>query len=370
MRWAVPLGVLAASLAAGQLARADWRNNIVSLPGASQAISHSMSASRDTALVGYQLTPHSVLTGGADVGLVELRSRDVSIRLGFFGFLEVESAAPFSLCHNVAAGVLPGAGFDFLRGHDGLHLAVAFRRAGEESFGRDGLLEVTMGFRHESDHYVGPNVGGSATDYSLVPQIGNFVLFDLAARIPHGKLTIELRAQTKVFTRWSPAGVPERDYTIGPGFDAIARWRLLSRLHPFASLFGEWLVGDWIVREGGSFRAPDDRLLRLLVGGIVPGRFGGVQLFSSVSVGNGKGLLVLRNELLWVVACAWRSSERGGPACAGNGVSHRGRTVFPDLVRRGERRVRGALRRKERVDARRGALRSETSCETWRLSSC
>jgi len=265
---------------------------LVVLPGASQEISHSLSASRDTALLSYQLTPYSVLTGAGDVGLAGYETPQLGVRLGFFGLLELESARPFDP-HSASVAFLPGAGVDYWRGADGFQLAVAPRALGQRLFGEGGLVEATAGLRHESDHHTASNGGGSSTDYSRVPQLGNFVLLDLAARIPRGPFELTLRAQSKVF-----AGGP-RNYRIGPGFDAVLVARVWPRAWLFSSLFGEWLVGNWIALEGDRFRVPDDRTLRLLAGVLLPGRVGNIQIFTSVSVGNGKGLQVLKQELLW-----------------------------------------------------------------------
>jgi hypothetical protein len=53
-------------------------------------------------------------------------------------------------------------------------------------------------------------------------------------------------------------------------------------------VFGERLV-----------RVPDHYLLRNLTGLIFPGKYGEIQLFTSLSVGHGKGLQVYQEELLW-----------------------------------------------------------------------
>jgi hypothetical protein len=277
---------------------AHARPKIELLPGASQEISHKMSASRDTALPAYQLTPYSVFTAGIDAGLVGVDWGWISARVGFIGMIELESDRPYDAKQDGANVLLPSAGIHYWRGMQGIQASVALDEAGEKLFGEGGLLELTLGLRHESEHYTGSNDGGAGSDYSDVPHIGDFFLQDVAARIPTGRLDFELRLQNKLFL---PAGGGDqlRLYRVGPGFDAIVRWRLTSWVHPFSSTFGEYLWGNGIEHEGERLRVPDNHLLRNLTGLIFPGRFGEVQVFTSVSVGHGKGLQVFKEELLW-----------------------------------------------------------------------
>jgi hypothetical protein len=67
----------------------------------------------------------------------------------------------------------------------------------------------------------------------------------------------------------------------------------------FPSLFGEYLVGHRLQYLGEPLVVPDNYLLRNLTGVIFPGPAGDLQLFTSLSVGHGKGLHVLRKEFLW-----------------------------------------------------------------------
>jgi hypothetical protein len=277
---------------------------IEAVPGASQKISHKNSASRDTASSGYQLTPYTVLTAGIDVALVGADFGDVSLRFGFFGMLELESGRAIDLRDDAGKPkniLLPSAGSDYWRGVKGFQTSIAFDEAGEKLFGKRGLLEATLGLRHESEHYTGSNEGDGGQDFSDVPHIGDFMLQDFAARIPSGPVDFEFRLQQKWFIPVD-AGAANgnlRLYTIGPGFDAIVRWRLLKWLHPFSSTFGEYLIGNQIRHEGKIVRVPDNYLLRNLTGVAFVGPMGEVQVFTSVSVGHGKGLRVFDEELLW-----------------------------------------------------------------------
>jgi hypothetical protein len=290
---------LAATLLASKSVRAERlapsSPTVTALAGASQKISHSLSASRDTALLAWQLTPYSALMAGGDVALVELGFTKVSLRLGFIGFIEQDSETAYDIEEHIVQSGLPYADVAFWRGHYGWNLAVAFDELGERWFGRRGLVETTLGFRHESDHRTGSNSGeGSNTDYSDQPHIGNFTLQDFAVRIPKGAFDFEFRLQNKLFF-----GSKSRNYVIGPGGDAIVRWRLTRWVHPFSSTFAEYLLGATIDVDGERARVPDNYLVRNLTGVIFPGRIGDIQVFSSVSVGHGKGLRVFQEELLW-----------------------------------------------------------------------
>ena len=66
-----------------------------------------------------------------------------------------------------------------------------------------------------------------------------------------------------------------------------------------SSTFAEYVVGATIDVDGERARVPDNYLVRNLTGVIFPGRFGDIQVFTSVSVGHGKGLRVFEEELLW-----------------------------------------------------------------------
>jgi hypothetical protein len=247
----------------------------LSFLGPSREISHSSSASRDTAVPGIVVLPHRVLSAGADFALVSVRGATMTARLGAFGMLELESEGetdryvPF-----------PQADIQFWRGLYGYAAAVAFDDLAERAFAHPyGALEGTLTFRHESEHYTGSNHGDEGKDVSRVPQVGDFVMLDAAARVPAGAWTFTFRLQHKVF-------LPDRSsYRQGPGADAIVRWQPISRIHPFASVFGEVLTGD-----------VDAYLVRSLAGVVLPSSSGDLYVFLSADVGHRKGLAVLTEE--------------------------------------------------------------------------
>lgn len=288
MRWVAAALVLAAGAAAAAEPPPAARK-LRLLTGAARAISHALSASRDTALMGLAITPYSVLTAGADVAVVELDLAPVALRFGFFGLIELESDRPFS---GRSPDFIPRENSAFWRAHGGYSTALDLVELGPRLLGAGGKLEATLSLRHESEHFTG-SPSGDTPRFQDYPHIGNFVMADVAARIPAGPLDVELRLQTKVF-------LGGRSYQVGPGADAIVRWRLSDRVQPFSALFGEVLVGaDTVLEDGRAARVPDDWMVRNLTGVLLPGRLGDVQVFSAVEIGHGKGLNVFKKELRW-----------------------------------------------------------------------
>lgn len=260
------------------------------LPGASREISHAMSASRDTALMGWALTPYSVLTAGADVGILKLNESPVAIRLGFFGMLELESDRPFA--GNPQGDFIPRENSAYWRAVGGYSGAVAFERFAKRHLGQRGAFEMTLSLRHESEHFTG-STSGDPPRFQEYPHIGNLILYDIAVRVPMGRFDFELRLQSKVF-------LGQRNYVVGPGGDVIVRWHLSKWLEPFSSTFAEYLVGKVnTFDDGRTGRVPDDSMVRNLTGFIFPGRVGDIQIFNAIEVGNGKGLNVYKRELRW-----------------------------------------------------------------------
>jgi hypothetical protein len=271
------------------LAPAAAHADVEVMPGASRAISHATSASRDTGLLGLALTPYSVLTAGGDVGIVKIQLAAVALRLGFFGLIELESDRPFS---GRLPDFIPRENSAFWRAHGGYSVAIAFDDLARRHLGPRGAFEATLSLRHESEHFTG-STGGDTPRFQDVAHIGNFFLADVAVRLPAGAVDVELRLQNKIF-------VGEASYVVGPGADAIVRWHLSRWLKPFMSTFAEYIVGNDVTYDDGRrVRVPDDYMIRNLTGVILPGRLGDVQIFSAIEIGNGKGLNVVKEEVRW-----------------------------------------------------------------------
>ncbi|MCB9587009.1 MAG: hypothetical protein H6718_16540 [Polyangiaceae bacterium] len=263
------------------------------LPGSSRVISHGRSASRDTPALAYQITPYTAEMAGGDFAFVGLETPDLSLRFGFYGLIELESERPLTSGDAGDQLILPLVGL-LWRGSNGLTAALSLDSFGEHTFGERGCLEFALSLRHESEHFSGSRDGNEGR-YADVPNIDNFVMPDVAVRIPLGDFNFEARAQLKYFF----GRQYERSYSVGPGFDLILHWLLSDGLQPFNSTFGEYLFGTELSFEDERVRTPDNYLLRNLTGLIFPGKWGEVQVFNSLALGHGKGLLAFRREALW-----------------------------------------------------------------------
>jgi hypothetical protein len=250
--------------------------------GPAREISHSSSASRDTAALAMQFLPRPILSGGGDFGVFCLRWGGMTWRTGFLGMLELESETGTQGFAGTPAGDIR-----FWRGLWGYSLAYSPDRLAERWLGEGSALEAALSFRHESEHYTGSNEGDAGTDYGDRPHIGNFVMLDLAVRWRAGPVALVGRLQHKFF-------LPEASgYSHGPGADLVVRWHLWDYIHPFVSVFGEYLFGAHVAPYG---RFPDAYLVRGLLGLIVPSAHGDLYVFMSADVGHRKGLAVYTEE--------------------------------------------------------------------------
>ena len=254
------------------------------LPGESHAIGHSASASRDTALLGYQVLPRVVSTMGGDFAFFGFRFLGVDLRPGLFGLIEVQSVTeqPISFL-SVPSGPY------LWRGLLGYSLALSLEDLAERWLGKGGALEVAISFRHESEHYTGTR-SQSEPMYVDVPHIGDFFMPDLAFRKAVGQVEFQLRVQNKFF-------LPGQAYSFGPGADLVFRWRALKWAHPFVSTFGEYLAGRKMTWYGETRKIPANYLVRGLVGVIIPGKTADLQVFMALAAGHDKGLLAFEEEL-------------------------------------------------------------------------
>ena len=245
--------------------------------GAAREISHSTSASRDTAVPGFLGAPHGVLTGGIEAAVFSLASDDYTLRTGIFAMLELEGQGD-------ATTKIPLFGttdIHFWRGLIGFQTALSFDGWARRALGDGGGFEVTLSGRHESEHQTASNTGGESPDYSDTRPVGNFLMLDAAVRLRRGPVDVVARVQNKVF-------LPNAAYRDGPGADLHVRWRASPRFHPFVSAFAEY--------EWGANGYPDAYLVRALVGGIVPSAAGEIEVFVSGDVGNRKGLPAFTRE--------------------------------------------------------------------------
>ncbi len=259
-------------------------------PGAATAISRGLSASRDTPSFAWAMTPYTVVTVGGDLAIFSVAGRGLTFRLGLWGALELESSQPFSFSESGFSGLFPMTDVALWRGLNGLSLSLSF----DERMSRwreRSALEVVLSYRHESEHYSGGG-GEPEIPWRGVPHIGDFLMPEVAVRLPVGPVDFDLRLQLKVFF---PRG-NGFSYLVGPGLDAVVRWRMTSWGHLFTSLFFEYLVGGELEEETGTRQVPDNYLVRNLTGIVFPGRIADLSIFLSLALGHGKGLLAFNES--------------------------------------------------------------------------
>lgn len=276
----------AVSLSAGRLLAAEDSSpfEFAVLPGESHALGHSLSASRDTGALAYQVLPRVAMSMGGDFAFFGFRFSGVDLRAGLFGLIEVETvqARPASFL-SVPSGPY------LWRGLLGYSLALSLEDIARRWLGEGGGLEAALCFRHESEHYTGSRYQTEPM-FEAVPNIGNFFMPDLAARKAFSMLDLDIRVQNKFF-------LPDEAYSLGPGADLIFRLRAFSWAHPFLSIFGEYLFGDEDDWLGERRKTPDNYIARALLGLVFPGRTADLQVYAAAAVGHDKGLLAFERDV-------------------------------------------------------------------------
>ena len=256
------------------------------LPGPARAIPLGLVAARDTGAVALRVSPYASATAGGDVALFALELPTVTMRVGFFGLIELEGSEPLSAGADGFGGLFPADALILWRGQYGGSLSVSLDWAARQWLPPGGRLEVTLSLRHESEHFTGGE-GADASWWPGVANMGNFLIWDVAARVPIGPADLEIRLQMKSFLpRFGPAA-----YTYAPAVDLVLRLRLSPRAQPFFSVSYEHIFA------GQRLPGGDLDLMRTLAGVLFPGRAGALQVFLALEVGHGKGLLASRSGL-------------------------------------------------------------------------
>jgi len=222
---------------------------------------------------------------GGDFALLQLDwASDWTIRTGFNGFIELEFDGRTDRLH---AGPLPGSskGRMLWRGAYAYFIAVAPLEFGRRICNSCNI-EWTLEYRHESQHYTGSNSGGEGEDVSEQPYVGDAFVLDVALSERLGHWYFAERAIVRRF-------LPERSsYRIGFGADVHARWMAWRAVHPFTSLYGEWVDGEDLYGR----QYPDAYRLRGLLGFALPSALGDILVFGSADVGNRYGVRILTEE--------------------------------------------------------------------------
>ena len=251
--------------------------------GRARAVSLAWSASRDTPAMTLQPFPRATAMGGGDFALATLRWPSLTLRTGFAGFIELESDGE---TNGVNSGPFPGGSGSILwRGAYAYYVAFA-----PPSFGHavcsTCTLELTLQYRHESQHYTGSNHGGEGQDVSDQPYVGNSVIVDgaLAERLSEWYFAERVLALFYVPNHSS--------YSAGAGIDLHARYLLFPKLHPFTSLYGEYRQGT----ELRGRRYPDVYRVRALLGVALPSELGDILVYGAGDMGHRYGVRGLSEE--------------------------------------------------------------------------
>lgn len=288
--WALCALFTASAAQADEPARAEAAAQVESsaradttwLPGDARAITHATSASRDTALLDVIAYPRISVTLGGEFGLARVKKRGVSFAPGIFALFNLESRTKAKQLFPA-----PGGDSDLWRGILAYELTCAFEDVAERVLGERGGLELALGYYHESEHHSASNhrvQPGQLPDHPELrgrPQISDFFMLDGAVRGMWKKFEVVTRLQGKVFSN-GPVSQHE-PYRFAIGGDLLLRSRHHPRFQPFSASFGE-VVHSSIARDANN--------LRSLLGVAIPGAFGELSLYLSLSTGAGKGLLL------------------------------------------------------------------------------
>jgi hypothetical protein len=252
--------------------------------GAPRSVSRAWSASKDTPALELTIAPRPGYKGGGDLALATARQPSFIVRNGFAGFIALEYDGETDRFHD---GPWPGArsGRILWRGAYSFFSAVTPRELGP-LLCRTCVFEVALSYRHESQHYTGSNAGDNGEDVSAQPYVGDDVVLDVALSHQRGAWYFAERVVGLGF-------LPDRSsYAAGVGADLHARWRVLPTVHVFASLYGEYLVGDELLGR----RYPNSRRASGLFGAALPSELGDILVFLTGDLGNRYGVRILTKE--------------------------------------------------------------------------
>jgi len=284
MRRALPVVLLLPALLAATATSARADDGVTWMPGNSREIPKTASASRDAPVSGLVFAPRVSAKGAADFAFAKIDLDGFALRPGIYAAFELEHADPG------LNGPLPlpgeGKGPMLWRGMFGFSFALSAEHLARRWFGARGAIEIAVTVGHESDHVTGASFNDAPDRGDIVDGGGgNFVLYDLAVRVPLG-------AHVDAWGR-----VEDRAYWLGPilhapGAELGVRWYAAPHFEPLVSVFGERLLVDPNINA-----AKDGGFAGLLAGVGLPGALGELLPYSALDVGNGKGLLINRREL-------------------------------------------------------------------------
>lgn len=256
------------------------------LPGASRAVTNSLSASRDMAYPTWQLLPRETRVGGIDFGIIGLKLPHHSFRVGHIAMLELESDK-----YDVKPVPLKNQNVNLWRGSYGLTAAWSLDAFGKQTLGERSKFEIGLTARHESDH----ESDHQNERYALVPHIGDYLMPEVATRVARGRMTYDLRLQNKIFV----VKYGYRGYDLGPGGDFIVRYAENEKRDWFVSNYYEYVFGGKAEVGGVWFNVPDYRYFRQLAGVLFKTDVADLAFYTAWTAGHGKGKLVYDDQVGW-----------------------------------------------------------------------
>jgi len=252
--------------------------------GYPRRVPRAWSASRDTPAMNMIVFPRPADMAGGDFSLFTLQFNRWSLRSGFAGFIELETDARTSGTN--AGGIPWGNGKILWRGSYAYFAAFSLDSMGR-SMCQGCAIELTLQYRHESQHYTASNTGvGSEEDATPEPFVGDDLIFDLASLQRTGNWLFAERAIGMWF-------LPDRSsYSAGVAMDVHARYVHFARVQPFISGYAEHLWGDML--QGRQF--PDAYRVRALVGVALLSSLGEILIYGAGDVGDRYGICGLTEE--------------------------------------------------------------------------
>jgi len=252
--------------------------------GYPRRVPRAWSASRDTPAMNMIVLPRAAEMAGGDLSLFTLAFNRWSLRSGFAGFVELETDAKTSGTN--AGGIPWGKGKILWRGSYAYFAAFSLDSIGR-SMCEGCAVEVTLQYRHESQHYTGSNTGaGGEEDATPEPFVGDNLIFDLASLQRTGNWFLAERAIGMWF-------LPDRSsYSAGAAMDVHARYLRFARVQPFISGYAEHLWGDTL--QGREF--PNAFRVRALIGISLMSSLGEILIYGAGDVGNRYGIRGLTEE--------------------------------------------------------------------------
>jgi hypothetical protein len=251
--------------------------------GHARRIANDWSASRDTPTLEMQIFPHAGVNAGGQFALATARWTDWTLRTGFAGGFHFESEGDTD---SVNSGPFPsGTGKILWRGSYAYFAAASLDTVGLRLCS-GCALELTLAYRHESDHYTGSNYGGGGRDFTHQPYVGDAVIADVALSQRMGTWYFAQRVTGMGY-------LPDRSsYSAGVAMDAHVRWTGMSWAHPFVSAFAEYRSGD----ELRDVRFPSLYRVRSMWGVALPSDVGDIMVFGTADIGHRYGLQALTEE--------------------------------------------------------------------------